>query len=1024
MAFYDVVFFKPQEVTVRLVDGNYVVLKPPGYTIQALNARPPADQSAEIAALKARVTGLEAELAACLEGEEEPPPLPPPTITTGWQLWDGESGVTHAKFSLSAAIPWRHPGGDWVDADGVAQGTMPYANLTLPGSHEVVTALTFDVTSIKSGMLFVVGVGGPVKVGRRENADPALRPVLTLTMADGSIVQAPCVASGVTDASTFKGVVGPTASVGSGVNLALQFAMPEGEWTKAVLTLTAVRLFGNCTLSVYEIHPPTALATTPVMGLASAYPLDAGIENDPDVYFASSLTDPAQRLSLFPEHRLVNSEIRNDGNDGVDTLHVHYETNDYTPMVLNHRWSYKKTALPTRGPSGLQIREEVPASEYGPQQHPGTPREMYFRCYFKLKPGYQCHVEGKKLPGLAGRYGKWNSAGYYQYTAGNGGSPTRGTYTATDGYSGWSMRCIAMVGAQIPGNPPKPDPGNPYAQRVPLMTYAYHVNMPTNYGETWRWGSHKFGWPLLEESDTRWYCIEQHVVINSVVGPFDTLGNGTGVPDGVLEAWLDGVKVFEKRDVVFTKHPAIGIDEVWLDHYHGGTALPEEEHGFAMAALVVARKYIGPMESLMSVVPALGLSFGLVGSPAPPPAEPDLPLWTPATDNTMADISSYIGTSLASTIPAYYSASKAEEQFAFSGRCGNKDFGLYGAYHQCGGGHSATNYSALSTLAFNYATVDWVRHTTPYDFTGQIFKDGLPNNDQGNAAALTHDFVGEYPADQASTIQPGSMHSYDICAVKPPDAGGAANGTFITVSRAAIGYAGSSPQDALMAHKVDLTDTTGPFEWQRASVLPSVSPINQVGTAAAYDPTRDRMWHTIAANANNARIDYLNVSDGTRGFTNYTGPQRPLSTGASSVDLGGMQYEPAHDCLIHSCGGDNGVATIAYMACTNPASGWTIPTLTGDSIVLGASQASALPMVWVEPLGQWILFSRGDLTHAYYITIPATITDAWTVEKVAWSGIPLFTFYVIGKPVYFHATRCIVWVKDGVVVYAYRPRGV
>ena len=46
---------------------------------------------------------------------------------------------------------------------------------------------------------------------------------------------------------------------------------------------------------------------------------------------------------------------------------------------------------------------------------------------------------------------------------------------------------------------------------------------------------------------------------------------------------------------MFRKNPAIAVDEVWLDHYHGGTMLPEKQHAFAMTALVVARSYIGPM---------------------------------------------------------------------------------------------------------------------------------------------------------------------------------------------------------------------------------------------------------------------------------------------------------------------------------------------------------------------------------------------------------------------------------------------
>ena len=49
--------------------------------------------------------------------------------------------------------------------------------------------------------------------------------------------------------------------------------------------------------------------------------------------------------------------------------------------------------------------------------------------------------------------------------------------------------------------------------------------------------------------------------------------------------------------MVFRRHPAIKIDEVWLDHYHGGTVPADEPHPFAMTGVVVARSYIGPMNT-------------------------------------------------------------------------------------------------------------------------------------------------------------------------------------------------------------------------------------------------------------------------------------------------------------------------------------------------------------------------------------------------------------------------------------------
>lgn len=61
----DVTIYKPPTVTIRLVAGQYVIIKPAGLTIQALNRAPPVDQTALVAALTAQVQTLTRELEEC-----------------------------------------------------------------------------------------------------------------------------------------------------------------------------------------------------------------------------------------------------------------------------------------------------------------------------------------------------------------------------------------------------------------------------------------------------------------------------------------------------------------------------------------------------------------------------------------------------------------------------------------------------------------------------------------------------------------------------------------------------------------------------------------------------------------------------------------------------------------------------------------------------------------------------------------------------------------------------------------------
>ena len=72
-------------------------------------------------------------------------------------------------------------------------------------------------------------------------------------------------------------------------------------------------------------------------------------------------------------------------------------------------------------------------------------------------------------------------------------------------------------------------------------------------------------------TDNRWYCIETHEVMNT-----------PGLPDGISEAWVDGVKVATKTDVMwrqagstlqwseFAIFRQIGIGNIWWDRLAAG----------------------------------------------------------------------------------------------------------------------------------------------------------------------------------------------------------------------------------------------------------------------------------------------------------------------------------------------------------------------------------------------------------------------------------------------------------------------
>ena len=503
-------------------------------------------------------------------------------------VWDGISGGTGVMFNKGAVLPWENTGGDWYDADGVVQGPKPLAIMALPKVGPQLVDLSAFVDKLGSGIM--LRGHGAVKIGSRYNANVADRPTL---ICDG--VEVVCTAASplAIGSTTPQAVADPT--FGDGANMMLQFDIPAGT-KNASLRITVTKWYtGTHSADVFLLRAPRLFTGGAAqLGIADKYDHDSGIASDPAVYFATKFDDDWIK-TLFPEGGIIApAVIATDQGLGIPALSSHYKIGEVGCMWYDHKWSSRDpnmrpgTTDPTLPVDKLRLN------------NPLTPDELYFRLYLKLGPGYQCAVQGKKLPGLAWRYGFWNyegaGGGYYYPMCGNGGAKSTGLRqldsAGRDILCGGSMRHLAHEGSRD---------ANPLDPLIVLGYYAYHAEMKDFYGDFWRWGDAQRGYVNIEQG--RWYCVEHRVKMNSIdLSAPDAYGNGVGRKDGIVQGWLDGVLVFDKRDVVLRNHPAIKVDEVWLTHYHGGLDPAEVEHPYAMAALVVAKQYIGPMGGLATPV--------------------------------------------------------------------------------------------------------------------------------------------------------------------------------------------------------------------------------------------------------------------------------------------------------------------------------------------------------------------------------------------------------------------------------------
>ena len=176
---------------------------------------------------------------------------------------------------------------------------------------------------------------------------------------------------------------------------------------------------------------------------------------------------------------------------------------------------------------GRSLRVSFPRGGVGPGEGGGLwilkldrgYTEIYASYRFRFGPGFQ-FVQGGKLPGLAGGTGNTGGA-------------------RPNGRDGWSGRMM-------------------WSRNGRLLQYVYHPDQPGSFGESWAWANPQRQ-PVLAEPG-QWYRVEQRVVMNT-----------PGRRDGVMQAWLDGVLVLDRRNVRFREVESFGIDAFQVATFFGGS---------------------------------------------------------------------------------------------------------------------------------------------------------------------------------------------------------------------------------------------------------------------------------------------------------------------------------------------------------------------------------------------------------------------------------------------------------------------
>lgn len=283
------------------------------------------------------------------------------------------------------------------------------------------------------------------------------------------------------------------------------------------------------------------VATTLIVGLLAPSPVNSGepgLQGRTDIYMQSSFesSDWDEKWSELLYRSNIEVVSGPEAFRGDRFLRVHVDEGDH------------------RGTSLKYFFEDETGSE---------PTEVYFRYALRFGPNWIAYRNGK-LVGPAGIYGK----------AGYGGNPS-------NGQNGWSAR---MTFAE-------PDSGRQQGN-TKIGYYTYHADMDGTYGDAWYFSGPPIGSDMGLPSET-WHQIEGYVRMNDPNGD----ASREGERNGVLRAWVDGTKVFEKTDLRFRDVSSIKIERIWANIYYGGSWTSPRDLHVDFDNVVIAENYIGPAKT-------------------------------------------------------------------------------------------------------------------------------------------------------------------------------------------------------------------------------------------------------------------------------------------------------------------------------------------------------------------------------------------------------------------------------------------
>jgi hypothetical protein len=288
-------------------------------------------------------------------------------------------GPSYLSVEQAAQWRWVNPGGDWVNRDGVSQGTANAhfsfaANSVTAGAARYTTSITAGAqaafTRGRWNAYIVKCVGGTRSLATQRH--PSLTaPRVDVTYTDGSVGALACTACVQLLAGTSYTRIGSNSDAAIDSSVALEFEMPAKAVSTATLSIAVTQhTAAAATISGYLANPPAAVSAVST-GVAASYPQDAGLKNDPSILFAQRFEDGTTLADyVIQSPRPVNTfdlrfwdpELFGTGPADATKLPTAHQG---VPIAGTHKWIYAQDYIDT-----ISL---VPSSYTGDSFQPSAP---------------------------------------------------------------------------------------------------------------------------------------------------------------------------------------------------------------------------------------------------------------------------------------------------------------------------------------------------------------------------------------------------------------------------------------------------------------------------------------------------------------------------------------------------------------------------------------------------------------------------------------------------------------------------